>query len=153
MNTPPRRPLSDREREIVAQVARGRSNKQIGESLDLSALTVKSHLHRIARKVGTGSRAGIVAAAYRNGDLATLTAEPREPLTLKQRERQVLIGMSYGLNNEEIGRRLFISEDTVKTHARRLFQKLQAKDRAHAVALGYQHGHLSLTPPVLAAAA
>ena len=37
-------------------------------------------------------------------------------------------------------RELFLSEDTVKTHARRLFKKLGASDRAHAVALGFRWG-------------
>ena len=44
--------------------------------------------------------------------------------------------MADGKSNAEIGRELFVSEDTVKTHARRLFRKLGARDRAHAVAAG-----------------
>ena len=40
----------------------------------------------------------------------------------------------------EIGRDLFVSEDTVKTHARRLFRKLGARDRAHAVASAFRAG-------------
>jgi DNA-binding NarL/FixJ family response regulator len=56
------------------------------------------------------------------------------------RELQILRGMSEGHSNGEIGRELFVSEDTVKTHARRLFQKLGARDRAHAVALGLRCG-------------
>lgn len=56
------------------------------------------------------------------------------------RELQILRGMSEGHSNGEIGRELFLSEDTVKTHARRLFQKLGARDRAHAVALGMRFG-------------
>ena len=47
--------------------------------------------------------------------------------------------MSQGNSNGEIGRKLYLSEDTVKTHARRLFQKLGAHDRAHAVALGLRN--------------
>ena len=60
------------------------------------------------------------------------------PLT--ERERQVLDGMSRGKTNNEIGRELFLSEDTVKTHARRLFRKLGVNDRAQAVALGFRSG-------------
>ena len=48
-------------------MADGRSNKDVGESLGLSALTVKSHLARIARKVGTGDRAEMVIVALRAG--------------------------------------------------------------------------------------
>jgi DNA-binding CsgD family transcriptional regulator len=59
---------------------------------------------------------------------------------LTERELEVLAGMGEGRSNATIGRSLFLSEDTVKTHARRLFRKLGAVDRAHAVALGYRWG-------------
>jgi DNA-binding NarL/FixJ family response regulator len=59
--------LSEREVEVLQHVANGRSNKEIGASLGLSALTVKSHLARIARKVGTGDRAEMVMLALRAG--------------------------------------------------------------------------------------
>ncbi len=59
--------LSGREIEVVRLVADGQSNKQIGDVLGLSALTVKSHLARIARKLGTGDRAEMVAMAMRAG--------------------------------------------------------------------------------------
>jgi DNA-binding NarL/FixJ family response regulator len=59
--------LSAREIEVLALVASGRSNRDIGGELSLSALTVKSHLARIARKLGTGDRAEMVAVALRAG--------------------------------------------------------------------------------------
>ncbi len=59
--------LSTREIEVLQAVAEGRSNKGIGDELGLSALTVKSHLARIARKLGTGDRAEMVAWAMRSG--------------------------------------------------------------------------------------
>ena len=59
--------LSGREVEVLQLVAAGRSNKDIGEALGLSALTVKSHLARIARKLGTGDRAEMVVVAMRAG--------------------------------------------------------------------------------------
>jgi DNA-binding CsgD family transcriptional regulator len=52
---------------VIRLVADGRSNKWIGEQLSLSALTVKSHLARIGRKLGTGDRAHMVALAMRAG--------------------------------------------------------------------------------------
>ncbi|GGK14132.1 hypothetical protein GCM10010124_03430 [Pilimelia terevasa] len=61
-------------------------------------------------------------------------------VVLTEREMQVLRGMADGKSNAEIGRELFVSEDTVKTHARRLFRKLGARDRAHAVAAGFRAG-------------
>lgn len=59
--------LSVREIQVVQLVAEGNSNKAIGDELGLSALTVKSHLARIARKLGTGDRAEMVARAMRAG--------------------------------------------------------------------------------------
>ncbi len=59
--------LSARELEVVQAVAEGRSNKEIGDELGLSALTVKSHLARIARKLGTGDRAEMVCLTMRSG--------------------------------------------------------------------------------------
>ncbi|MFC8620134.1 LuxR C-terminal-related transcriptional regulator [Micromonospora purpureochromogenes] len=64
----------------------------------------------------------------------------RGAVGLTERELQVLLGMAEGKSNAEIGRELFVSEDTVKTHARRLFRKLGARDRAHAVAAGFRAG-------------
>jgi DNA-binding NarL/FixJ family response regulator len=59
--------LSAREIQVLDLVAAGRSNKEVGETLHLSALTVKSHLARIGRKLGTGDRAEMVALALRGG--------------------------------------------------------------------------------------
>lgn len=81
--------------------------------------------------------------------LADTVSSPRLPshrggedgeVNLTERELQVLRGMSQGQSNGEIGRELFLSEDTVKTHARRLFRKLGARDRAQAVAVGFRRG-------------
>lgn len=65
--TPPGVPaLTAREVGVLRLVAEGRSNREIGEELALSALTVKSHLARISRKIGTGDRAEMVAFAIRH---------------------------------------------------------------------------------------
>jgi DNA-binding CsgD family transcriptional regulator len=67
-------------------------------------------------------------------------AGPQRKLALTERELQVLRRMADGKSNAEIGRELYVSEDTVKTHARRLFRKLGARDRAHAVAAAFRAG-------------
>ena len=56
------------------------------------------------------------------------------------REIEVLQLVADGLVNREIGQRLFLSEETVKSHVRHLLAKLQARSRAHAVAVGYRRG-------------
>ena len=59
--------LTAREISVLKLVADGRTNRLIGEDLGLSALTVKSHLARISRKLGTGDRAELVAISIRGG--------------------------------------------------------------------------------------
>jgi DNA-binding NarL/FixJ family response regulator len=56
------------------------------------------------------------------------------------REIEVLQLISDGLVNREIGVRLFLSEETVKSHVRHLLAKLQSRSRAHAVAVGFRRG-------------
>lgn len=63
------RPLTAREVALVEHIAGGQSNKAVGLTLGLSPLTVKSRLAHIGRKLGTGSRAGIVGAAVRSGQV------------------------------------------------------------------------------------
>jgi DNA-binding NarL/FixJ family response regulator len=109
----------------------------------------------VARSVSAGARGYVVkdadaqelTAAVTHGiaGVARGSAFERRPdarriPALTERELQVLTGMSRGGSNGEIGRELFLSEDTVKTHARRLFRKLGAADRAQAVAIGYRAG-------------
>jgi len=53
---------------------------------------------------------------------------------LTRREREVLRLIAGGMSNEEIGRELFISTQTVRTHVRRAIAKLQARNRTQAVA-------------------
>jgi len=80
----------------------------------------------------------MAAVPQQRGDL--VGEAPRRRVDLTERELQVLRGMADGKSNAEIGRELFVSEDTVKTHARRLFRKLGARDRAHAVAAAFRAG-------------
>ena len=61
-------------------------------------------------------------------------------LGLTPRELDILEVMAAGLSNREIAERLFVSENTVKTHAARLFSKLDAKRRTQAVQLAKEAG-------------
>ena len=85
------------------------------------------------------------AAARRNGGRTADVIPIANPLReLEQeptmREIEVLQLISDGLVNREIGHRLFLSEETVKSHVRHLLAKLQARSRAHAVAIGFRRG-------------
>lgn len=63
-------------------------------------------------------------------------------IELPEREMEVLNGMSEGKSNAEIGDGMYLSEDTIKTYAGRLFRHLGARDRAHAVAIAFRTGIL-----------
>jgi DNA-binding NarL/FixJ family response regulator len=60
--------------------------------------------------------------------------------TLTGRERDVFRLIALGYSNAEIGRTLFISDTTVKTHVTRVLQKLEVRDRAQAIVLAYRSG-------------
>jgi DNA-binding CsgD family transcriptional regulator len=63
-----------------------------------------------------------------------------ESLGITPREYEILTLIAEGLSNREIAGRLFVSENTVKTHSSRLFDKLQAKRRTQAVQLAKAAG-------------
>ncbi|MEE1787874.1 response regulator transcription factor [Streptomyces sp. SP17BM10] len=80
---------------------------------------------------------------------AKLLGQVREPVreALSPREVEVLELVASGATNREAAARLFISEATVKTHLIHIYTKLDVKDRASAVAAGYNLGLLTPTPP------
>ncbi len=61
-------------------------------------------------------------------------------LGITKRELEILQLIAQGLSNREIAEKLFVSENTVKTHSSRLLDKLNAKRRTQAVQLGKQFG-------------
>ncbi|MFC4591909.1 response regulator [Sphaerisporangium corydalis] len=65
---------------------------------------------------------------------------------LTPRELEVLTLMGRGLSNTELARELTLSEATVKTHAARIFMKLNLRDRAQAVVVAYETGLVSPGP-------
>jgi len=65
---------------------------------------------------------------------------PKAVESLTSRELDVFRLITKGYSNAEIGRELFISDTTVKTHVTRLLQKLDLRDRAQAIVLAYQTG-------------
>lgn len=77
---------------------------------------------------------------------ATLPSATRLTV-LTEREQQVLSQVGAGLSNTEIGQRLSISPETVRTHVGRLLGKLEARDRAQLVALAYETGLITAGDP------
>jgi DNA-binding NarL/FixJ family response regulator len=95
------------------------------------------HTRRFDRVAATRRRNG-----GGSGEVIPFTGGPLQQLEQEptMREIEVLQLISDGLVNREIGERLFLSEETVKSHVRHLLAKLQARSRAHAVAVGFRRG-------------
>jgi DNA-binding NarL/FixJ family response regulator len=113
--------------------------------LGLSRVGLRADGGRIPQQIGSmnGVPSWSGAAPLAGSAPTTVRSTVREAtpaVALSMREMQVLTGMSQGKSNAQIGRELYLSEDTIKTHARRLFRKLGAKDRAEAVATGFRRG-------------
>ena len=70
----------------------------------------------------------------------TLNVEKLKELGITQREHEILGLIAEGLSNREIGERLFVSENTVKTHSSRLFEKMSVNRRVQAVQKGKELG-------------
>ncbi|WP_458114592.1 response regulator transcription factor [Arthrobacter sp. R1-13] len=77
-----------------------------------------------------------------SGSNEQAAAPQRDPLLddLTPRETEMLESMAEGLSNAEIARKFFLSEATVKTHVRRILNKLHLRDRVQAVVYAYETG-------------
>lgn len=76
-------------------------------------------------------------------DAADPRAGRRRPLS--NREYQVLQLVADGLGNQAIAESMFVSVETVRSHIKSMLRKLEARDRAHAVAIGFRLGLLAST--------
>ena len=72
------------------------------------------------------------------------TNPPRTTRRITAREREVLALVAAGYSTSEIAGVLWITEDTVRTHVKRMLVRLEARTRAHAVAIAYRDGLLLL---------
>jgi len=100
----------------------------------------------------TGRRPGIAAKtdavssapvhAFVASDPFLPDEKKREELNITRRELEILELVAKGMSNREIATQLFVSENTVKTHSSRAFDKLGAKRRTQAVQLGKEFGLL-----------
>jgi DNA-binding CsgD family transcriptional regulator len=101
----------------------------------------------LSRYMGHQRRFEAVAAKRQNGngEVIPFSGGPLRELEQEptMREIEVLQLVSQGLVNREIGVHLFLSEETVKSHVRHLLAKLQARSRAHAVAVAFRRGILA----------
>ncbi len=80
------------------------------------------------------------AGRIRGGESAGEQAAMKALRSLTPREREILEQIATGHSNQEIAGTLFISEETVKTHVRKVLQKLSLRDRVQAVVFAYENG-------------
>ncbi|MBV8518605.1 MAG: DNA-binding response regulator [Acidobacteria bacterium] len=85
----------------------------------------------VVKEVEVPAPAPVVSAAL--SEPFVLNAERLRELGITQREHEILGLIAEGLSNREIAEKLFVSENTVKTHSSRLFEKMSVNRRMHAV--------------------
>ncbi|MFD3567490.1 response regulator [Streptomyces sp. NPDC058667] len=101
-----------------------------------------------AVRAAAGGRAVLSpAVASRLVTAVRAPAAPPADTTLSARETEILVLVARGTVNRAIAAELFISEATVKTHLTHIYGKLGVKDRAAAVATGYDRGILGRARP------
>lgn len=100
-------------------------------------LVAQTRAARAGQGAGIGASAGTGAGGSESSRRAVAHTEASgraiPPVTLSEREREVLALVAEGCSNAEIGRRLYIGEATVKTHLAKSYEKLGVNDRTSAV--------------------
>ena len=129
--------LSPRELEVLRLVAAGASNAQVALDLALSVHTVKKHVAKLLLKLKVDSRSE-AALMYRGATFHDSLPAPAPAPALQElttRERDVLLRMAEGANNQRIAAELALSINTVKRHSTRIFSKLGVRSRVRAAAM------------------
>lgn len=98
---------------------------------------VRRELLDIIRAVHAGRR-------WISADVAMTIAQHAATQPLTEREVQVLESIAGGNGNKTVADALSITEGTVKSHVKNILEKLEARDRTHAVTLGLRRGIISL---------
>jgi DNA-binding NarL/FixJ family response regulator len=108
----------------------------------------------IVKTVEPASLADMVVEAVRSPEFVVFRPDPRltgqvfqDPHGLSDRELAILRALARGLTNREIGRDLWLSEDTVKFHLRNIYRKLGLTSRIEAVRYTISHGLASTAAP------
>lgn len=95
--------------------------------------SLRTHMFVAIRAANMGRR-------YVPPEVAVVLAENLGAPDLSPREIEILGSVAAGLSNREIASRLHIAEETVKTHLKSVFEKLNVSDRSHAISVAISRG-------------
>jgi DNA-binding NarL/FixJ family response regulator len=129
--------------EYVVQALRAGASGFVGKGVEPHELLAA------IRTVAVGD--ALLSAKATRGLITSFLAQPTggpvatsaQLALLTEREREVVVLVAYGLSNDDIAERLFVSPLTAKTHVNRAMMKLGARDRAQVVVIAYQSGLVS----------
>jgi DNA-binding NarL/FixJ family response regulator len=133
--------------EYVVQALRAGASGFLGKGVE------PEELLDAIRTVAVGE--ALLSAKATRGLITSFLAQPTghpaatsaQLALLTEREREVVVLVAYGLSNDDIAERLFVSPLTAKTHINRAMMKLGARDRAQVVVIAYQSGLVSTQAP------
>ncbi len=133
--------------EYVVQALRAGASGFLGKGVE------PDELLDAIRTVAVGE--ALLSAKATRGLITSFLAQPtghpaatsEQLALLTDREREVVVLVAYGLSNDDIAERLFVSPLTAKTHINRAMMKLGARDRAQVVVIAYQSGLVSTKAP------
>jgi DNA-binding NarL/FixJ family response regulator len=129
------------------------------EARSTISLVTEDEIENLLTQTAHAGAAGYIRQDIRNNELLALYAAisgigihpSRKPvksqISLSPREQDMLRGFCEGKTKAQIGADLYISEDTVKTHCKRLFLKLGVHNRSAAVLAAYRNGLLDMSVP------
>lgn len=143
--------LESRTRRVIELIAAGVSRVDTADLLGVSESTVSREVDRACHTllVRWNDHAGLVDAAIREGVISLPVLAPSR---LEKDLVDTLKLMARGCTNSEIGSELWLSVDAVKSRVKRILRALNAVNRAHAVAIGWQCGILQPVSEVGSAA-
>jgi DNA-binding CsgD family transcriptional regulator len=132
---------SERELQVLLGISDGLINAAIGNRIGVAEDTVKTYAARLFVRTKAIGRDHAVRIGFEREWLAVPDARP-EPVELHDRELQLLQLISQGLSYKRIGTRTGTTEQYAKHLAQPMFRELDARNRAHAVRRGFEHGLL-----------
>ena len=136
--------LSEQESTVLALFVEGRTIPRIAQELYLSQSAVKYHTQKLYRRFEVHSRSELceVVARLRHErpERPDAESELAQAYDLTAREREVLARLARGLSITEMASDLSISENTVKTHVKRIYGKLGVHSKQEVIDLAQSSG-------------